>query len=229
MAKATKKRKPGEQAGLITVEELLTGQDDEEVAELRLKDIDIFKEHPFKVLDDDRMQDLVNSIRLNGVLMPVLVREMPDGRYEMVSGHRRLRAAELVGLETIPAIIRKLEDDDATIIMTDANLSRKELLPSEKAFAYRMRYEAVKKKGGRPGKVRKAENGKTRGGGNKDGAPEETNFCVRTDYELAQELGESRAQFQRYIRLTELIPDLLKLVDEGKLPMMTAVDISFTR
>ena len=222
-----KKKKPGEQVGLITVDELLTEQGDEEIVELKLKEIDVFKGRPFKVKDDDRMKDLVNSIRQNGVLTPVLVREMPDGRYEMVSGHRRLRAAELVGLETIPAIIRDLEDDDATIIMTDANLSRKYLLPSKKAFAYRMRYEAVKKKGGRPGKIRQAAGGKGKAGEKKDAAPEETNFCVRTDYELAKELGKSRAQFQRYIRLTELIPDLLTLVDEGKLPLMTAVDISF--
>ncbi len=222
-----KKKKPGEQAGLVTVDELLTEQADEEIVELKLKEIDVFKGHLFKVKDDDRMKDLVNSIRQNGVLTPVLVREMPDGRYEMVSGHRRLRAAELVGLETIPAIIRDLEDDDATIIMTDANLSRKELLPSEKAFAYRMRYEAVKKKGGRPGKIRQAAGGRGEAGKGKDAEPQETNFCVRTDYELAKELGESRAQFQRYIRLTELIPDLLTLVDEGKLPLMTAVDISF--
>ena len=222
-----KKQRPGEAVQLVTVNELLGSSGDEGSVEIRLDEIDSFRGHPFKVLDDEKMQDLVNSIKLNGVLTPVLVREMPDGRYEMVSGHRRLHAAGLAGLETIPAIIRNLEDDDATIVMVDANLQREELLPSEKAFAYRMRYEAVKRKAGRPRKSGKVMNGRTATIAEKNASQNETNFCVRSDYELAEELGESRAQLQRYIRLTELIPELLELVDQKKIPLMTAVDISF--
>ena len=222
-----KKQRPGEKVQLLTVDELLGVPDEEATTEIRIDEIDGFNGHPFKVLDDDKMEDLVKSIRLNGILTPVLVRPQPDGRYEMISGHRRLHAAKLVGLEAIPAIVRELDDDDATIIMVEANLQREEILPSEKAFAYRMRYEAVKRKAGRPGKSGKVLNGRTATIAEKNASQNETNFCVRSDYELAEELGESRAQLQRYIRLTELIPELLELVDQKKIPLMTAVDISF--
>lgn len=140
----------------------------------------------------------------------------------MISGHRRLHAAKLVGLEAIPEIVRELDDDDTTIIMVEANLQREEILPSEKAFAYRMRYEAVKRKAGRPGKSGKVLNGRTATVAEKNASQNETNFCVRWDYELAEELGESRAMLQRYIRFTELIPELLELVDQKKIPLMTA-------
>ena len=222
-----KKQRPGEKVQLLTVDELLGVPDEEATTEIRVDEIDTFRGHPFKVLDDDKMNDLVKSIKLNGILTPVLLRPEPDGRYEMISGHRRLHAAILVGLEAIPAIIRDLDDDDATIIMVEANLQREEILPSEKAFAYKMRYEAVKRKAGRPGKGGKVLNGRTVTNEEKNSSQIETNFCVRSDYELAEELGESRAQLQRYIRLTELIPELLELVDQKKIPMMTAVDISF--
>ena len=222
-----KKQRPGEKVQLLTVDELLGVPDEEVTTEIRVDEIDTFRGHPFKVLDDDKMNDLVKSIKLNGILTPVLLRPEPDGRYEMISGHRRLHAAILVGLEAIPAIIRDLDDDDATIIMVEANLQREEILPSEKAFAYKMRYEAVKRKAGRPGKGGKVLNGRTVTNEEKNSSQIETNFCVRSDYELAEELGESRAQLQRYIRLTELIPELLELVDQKKIPMMTAVDISF--
>ena len=222
-----KKQRPGEKVQLMTVDELLGVPDEEATTEIKIDEIDGFNGHPFKVLDDDKMEDLVKSIKLNGILTPVLVRPQPDGRYEMISGHRRLHAAKLVGLEAIPAIIRELDDDDATIIMVEANLQREEILPSEKAFAYRMRYEAVKRKAGRPGKSGKVVNGRTATIAEKNASQNETNFCVRSDYELAEELGESRAQLQRYIRLTELIPELLELVDQKKIPLMTAVDISF--
>ena len=222
-----KKQRPGEKVQLMTVDELLGVPNEEGTTEIRIDEIDAFNGHPFKVLDDEKMDDLVKSIKLNGILTPVLVRPQPDGRYEMISGHRRLHAATIAGLEAIPAIIRELDDDDATIIMVEANLQREEILPSEKAFAYRMRYEAVKRKAGRPGKGGKVLNGRTVTKAEKNASQVETNFCVRSDYELAEELGESRAQLQRYIRLTELIPELLELVDQKKIPLMTAVDISF--
>ncbi len=222
-----KKQRPGEKVQLLTVDELLGVPNEEVTTEIKIDEIDCFNGHPFKVLDDDKMEDLVKSIKLNGILTPVLVRPQPDGRYEMISGHRRLHAAKIVGLEAIPAIIRELDDDDATIIMVEANLQREEILPSEKTFAYRMRYESVKRKAGRPGKSGKVLNGRTATIAEKNSSQNETNFCVRSDYELAEELGESRAQLQRYIRLTELIPELLELVDQKKIPLMTAVDISF--
>lgn len=222
-----KKQRPGEKVQLLTVDELLGVPNEEGTTEVRIDEIDAFNGHPFKVLDDDKMEDLVKSIKLNGILTPVLLRPQPDGRYEMISGHRRLHAATLARLEAIPAIIRELDDDDATIIMVEANLQREEILPSEKAFAYRMRYEAVKRKAGRPGKSGKVLNGRTVTKAEKNSSQVETNFCVRSDYELAEEMGESRAQLQRYIRLTELIPELLELVDQKKIPLMTAVDISF--
>ena len=222
-----KKQRPGEKVQLLTVDELLGVLDEEATTEIRIDEIDGFRGHPFKVLDDDKMNDLVNSIKMNGILTPVLLRPQPDGRYEMISGHRRLHAVKLVGLEAIPAIVRELDDDDATIIMVEANLQREEILPSEKAFAYRMRYEAVKRKAGRPGKSGKVLNGRTATVAEKNASQNETNFCVRSDYELAEKLGESRAMLQRYIRLTELIPELLELVDQKKIPLMTAVDISF--
>ena len=156
-----KKQRPGEKVQLLTVDELLGVPNEEATTEIRIDEIDGFNGHPFKVLDDDKMDDLVKSIKLNGILTPVLVRPQPDDRYEMISGHRRLHAAQLVGLEAVPAIVRELDDDDATIIMVDANLQREEILPSEKAFAYRMRYEAVKRKAGRPGKSGKVLNGRT--------------------------------------------------------------------
>ncbi|MBO4389619.1 MAG: ParB/RepB/Spo0J family partition protein [Lachnospiraceae bacterium] len=222
-----KKQRPGEKIKLLTVDEMLGAPNEEGSVELRLDEIEPFRDHPFKVLDDEKMDDLVASIRQNGVLTPVLVRTQPDGKYEMISGHRRLHAARRAGLDTIPALIREIEDDDATIMMVDANLQREELLPSEKAFAYRMRYEAVKRKAGRPAGDGKVHNGRTVTIAEKNSSQNETNFCVRSDYELAEELGESRAQLQRYIRLTELIPELLELVDQKKIPLMTAVDISF--
>lgn len=222
-----KNQRPGEKIKLLTVDEMLGAPNEEGSVELRLDEIEPFRDHPFKVLDDEKMDDLVASIRQNGVLTPVLVRTQPDGKYEMISGHRRLHAARRAGLDTIPALIREIEDDDATIMMVDANLQREELLPSEKAFAYRMRYEAVKRKAGRPAGDGKVHNGRTVTIAEKNSSQNETNFCERSDYELAEELGESRAQLQRYIRLTELIPELLELVDQKKIPLMTAVDISF--
>lgn len=164
-----------------------------------------------KVLDDDKMQELIDSISVNGILTPVLVRPLGMDTYEMISGHRRMHAAKIVGLTKIPTIIREMTDDEAVINMVDANVQREELLPSEKAFAYRMKLDAMKRQAGRPGKNNVSQN--------------ETN--LRSDEILAKEIGTSRNQIQRYIRLTELIPELLDMVDRKKLQFTVAVDISY--
>lgn len=206
---AEKKLRPGQKVRMVSVDELLGVEGEESSLELEIAKIQSFQNHPFKVVDDDKMEELVNSIRQNGVLTPVLVRPTDDGGYEMISGHRRMHAAQRAGLTKIPAIIRELTDDEATIVMVEANSQREEVLPSEKAFAYKMRYEAMKRQAGRPGK----------------NSPQVgTNF--RADEELAKDVGESKNQVYRYIRLTELIPELLEMVDAKKLPLVTAVDIS---
>ena len=211
---AEKKLRPGQKIKMVSVDELLGCAGEESSLEIDINRIQPFQNHPFKVVDDAKMDDLVNSIRQNGVLTPVLVRPTDDGGYEMISGHRRMHAAERAGLATIPAIIRELTDDDATIVMVEANSQREEILPSEKAFAYKMRMEAVKRQAGRPGKDNYSQLG--------------NNFGTKTSSEeLAKELGESKNQIFRFIRLTELIPELLEMVDTKKLPLVTAVDISY--
>ena len=178
--------------------------------EIEINKIHAFKNHPFKVLDDEKMQDLIESVKLSGVLTPVLLRVDNNDEYEMISGHRRLHAAKMAGLTTIPAIVRELSDDDAVIAMVDANIQREELLPSEKAFAYRMKLEAMKRQGSRT-----------------DLTLSQNETKSRSDEVLSKQVGESRAQVQRYIRLTELIPELLDLVDSKKLKFTVAVDISY--
>lgn len=211
---AEKKLRPGQKIKMVSVDELLGCAGEESSLEIDINRIQPFQNHPFKVVDDAKMDDLVNSIRLNGVLTPVLVRPTDDGGYEMISGHRRMHAAERAGLATIPAIIRELTDDDATIVMVEANSQREEILPSEKAFAYKMRMEAVKRQAGRPGKENYSQLG--------------NNFGTKTSSEeLAKEVGESKNQIFRFIRLTELIPELLEMVDAKKMPLVTAVDISY--
>lgn len=211
---AEKKLRPGQKIKMVSVDELLGCAGEESSLEIDINRIQPFQNHPFKVVDDAKMDDLVNSIRQNGVLTPVLVRPTDDGGYEMISGHRRMHAAERAGLATIPAIIRELTDDDATIVMVEANSQREEILPSEKAFAYKMRMEAVKRQAGRPGKDNYSQLG--------------NNFGTKTSSEeLAKELGESKNQIFRFIRLTELIPELLEMVDTKKMPLVTAVDISY--
>lgn len=211
---AEKKLRPGQKIKMVSVDELLGCAGEESSLEIDINRIQPFQNHPFKVVDDAKMDDLVNSIRLNGVLTPVLVRPTDDGGYEMISGHRRMHAAERAGLATIPAIIRELTDDDATIVMVEANSQREEVLPSEKAFAYKMRMEAVKRQAGRPGKENYSQLG--------------NNFGTKTSSEeLAKEVGESKNQIFRFIRLTELIPELLEMVDAKKMPLVTAVDISY--
>ena len=211
---AEKKLRPGQKIKMVSVDDLLGCAGEESSLEIDINRIQPFQNHPFKVVDDAKMDDLVNSIRQNGVLTPVLVRPTDDGGYEMISGHRRMHAAERAGLATIPAIIRELTDDDATIVMVEANSQREEILPSEKAFAYKMRMEAVKRQAGRPGKDNYSQLG--------------NNFGTKTSSEeLAKELGESKNQIFRFIRLTELIPELLEMVDTKKMPLVTAVDISY--
>ena len=204
------KNRPGEKIKLASIDELLGVVNEESAMEIEINKIHAFKNHPFKVLDDEKMQDLIESVKLSGVLTPVLLRVDSNDEYEMISGHRRLHAAKMAGLNTIPAIVRELSDDDAVIAMVDANIQREELLPSEKAFAYRMKLEAMKRQGSRT-----------------DLTLSQNETKSRSDEVLSKQVGESRAQVQRYIRLTELIPELLDLVDSKKLKFTVAVDISY--
>lgn len=172
----------------------------EYVKNIPIKEISNFPNHPFKVRDDDKMFETMESVMKYGVLVPAIVREKENGRYEMVSGHRRKRACELAKIDEIPCIIRNLTDDEATIIMVDSNLQRENILPSEKAFAYKMRLEAMKRQAGRPKKENSVQSAQ--------------NLKGKTSREiLAEQIGESQDQVRRYIRLTYLIPELLQFVD----------------
>lgn len=204
------KNRSGEKVKLTSIDEMLGVLNEESAMEIEISRIHSFKDHPFKVLDDGKMQDLVDSVKENGVLTPVLIRPTANNQYEMISGHRRMHAAAIAGLTTIPAIIRELSDDEAVIAMVDANIQREELLSSEKAFAFKMKLNAMKRQAGRPTK-NASQNGTNK----------------RSDELLASEVGISRNQIQRYIRLTELIPELLELVDKKKLQFTVAVDISY--
>ena len=204
-------KRVGQKIKMTSIDELLgvptiAGCDEIEVARIHP-----FKDHPFKVLDDDKMHDLVESIMMNGVLVPVTVRPLEDGDYEMISGHRRLFAVNQIGLEKIPAIVKEYDDDEAVLAMVDSNLQREEILPSEKAFAYKMKYDAMRRKAGRPSKNNSSQFGR--------------NF--QTDIVLAEQVGESRGQLHRYLRLVELIPPILDLVDKKALALATAVEVSF--
>ena len=190
--------------------------------EIELTKILEFEKHPFKVADDDRMQELVESIKENGVLTPVLVRPVGTDMYEMVSGHRRLYAVKKAGLETIPAIIREMTDDQAVVTMVDANLQREEILPSEKAHAYKMRYEVMKRQGKRTD-LTSSQSGKK----SKDGTSSQVGRKLWADEELAKEVGESRNQIHRFLRLAELTPELLDLIDKKRIAIMTGVDMSY--
>ena len=202
---------------LPTLDDLFSTQemrDDAKLAKIRdipLELIDDFPDHPFKVLDDEDMMQLVESVKERGVITPATVRQKEDGRYELVSGHRRKRACELAGFETLRCEVVDLTRDEATILMVESNFQRSQILPSEKAFAYKMRMEAMKRQAGRPSK--------------ENVSPVGTN--LRTDELIAQETGDSRNQIHRYIRLTNLVPELLDLVDEGRMKMRPAVEISF--
>ncbi len=186
----------------------------ERLMEIPISLIHDFPDHPYKVKDDENMFELVESIKTRGLIQPVLVRPLDDGTYEMVSGHRRKRAFELANIEKIPARVQELTMDEAILSMVDSNLQRDEILPSEKAFAFKMRLDAMNRQAGRP----KKENL----------TPVESNSSkLRTNEILAEEVGESREQIRRYIRLTNLIPELLDLVDEKQIAMRPAVEISY--
>lgn len=191
-----------EKIKLTSYDELL-GVPSDGAKDVEINRIHSFKNHPFKVKDDERMDELVESIKGNGVLSPILLREDNNGGYELISGHRRKRACELAGLEKIPAIIKELSDDEAIVFMVDSNIQRDEILPSEKAYAYRMKLEALSHQG-------------------------KLNTDMKTSAEsIGEKEGISERQVQRYVRLTYLIPELLGLVDEKKLSMVMAVEISY--
>lgn len=205
---------------LPSVDELFTTQEqrDEEkrenVREIPLAEISDFPNHPFKVKADEKMLEMADSVKEHGVLMPALVRPKPEGGYEMVAGHRRKMASELAGKEEMPCLVRNLTNDEATIIMVDSNLQREEVLPSEKAFAYKMKLDAMKRQAGRPSK--------------ENLSPLATNLRgQRSDEILGQQVGESKDTVRRYIRLTELIPPILDMVDEGRIAMRPAVELSY--
>ena len=199
-----------------SLDELFSTQDQrdsadlEKVMDISLKDIRDFPNHPFKVIDNEEMEQMRDSIKENGVLVPVLVRPKENGTYEMISGHRRKRASELAEKETIPCIVRDLTDDEATIIMVDSNMQREEILPSEKAFAYKMKIEAMSRQGMRT-----------------DLTFSQVGKKLNAYEELANENGESRNQIHRYIRLTELVPELLEMVDKKRIAFLPAVEISY--
>ena len=207
------KTRAGQKIRLASVEELLGVSNEESAMDLEIVKIRPFKDHPFKVVDDEKMQDLVESIRTNGILSPVLVRPVGNDVYEMVSGHRRMHAAVILGMDRVPAIIREMTDDEAIVKMVDANIQREELLPSEKAFAYKMKLEAMRRQGNRSDLTSGQNDQKLAGKVSRD--------------ILAEELGESSKQIQRYIRLTELIPELLDYVDQKRVQFTVAVEISY--
>ena len=204
---------------LTSVDDLFSTQESredaqrEKVVEIALSQLHPFQNHPFQVRDDQAMQETAESIREYGVLVPAIARPDPNGGYELIAGHRRHRASQLAGKETMPVIIRELDDDAATIIMVDSNLQRETLLPSERAFAYKMKLEAMKRQAGRPQKENVSQVGTQK----------------RSDQLLAEQVGQSRNQIQRYIRLTELIPELLELVDERRIALNPAYELSFLK
>ncbi len=183
------------------------------IYDIPLTEIDDFPDHPFQVRMDEDMDQMVESVKGRGIITPITLRQKEDGRYEIVSGHRRKKACELAGLETVPAEIKELTRDEAIILMVESNLQRSVILPSEKAFAYKMRLDAMKRLPGRPSKD------------NSD--PVGPNFGERSNQQLADESPDSKTQIQRYIRLTNLEPELLQMVDEGKIAMRPAVELSY--
>lgn len=213
MAKTESKMPLPKLDDLFTTEEERTNAKLEKVIDIKITDIDDFPEHPFKVIENDEMYNMRDSIIENGVLIPALVRQKPDGRYEMVSGHRRKFASQLANKDTIPCIVRDLSDDEAIIIMVDSNLQREEILPSEKAFAYKMKLEALSHQGKRIDLTCDQVGDKL-----------DRKKSVQL---LAEEVGDSKSQIQRFIRLTELIPELLDLVDEKQIALSPAVELSF--
>ena len=200
---------------LFSTEESRADAQREKVLEIPLSELHPFKDHPFKVKDDEAMMETADSIRQYGVLVPAIARSDPNGGYELVAGHRRHRASELAGKDTMPVIVRDLDDDQATIIMVDSNLQRESLLPSERAFAYKMKLEAMKRQAGRPSKENCSQLG--------------NDFGKKSCEVLAEQVGQSKNQIFRYIRLTELIPELLDMVDEKKIAFNPAYELSFLK
>ena len=190
---------------LFGIDQEQTGQ----VLDVPIRELFPFQNHPFKVLDDEKMAQTVESVRENGILVPIMVRNRPEGGYEVISGHRRKHAAEIVGLETVPVIIRDLTDDEAVIAMVDANLQREEILPSEKAFAFKMKLEALSHQGKTASTSRQVVD------------------KLKSADVVGKDIGESGRQIQRYIRLTELLPDLLAMVDSKKIKFNPAVELSY--
>ncbi len=201
---------------IFSTEESRADANREKVMELPLAELYPFKNHPFRVVDDEAMRDTAESIEKYGVLVPAIARPRAEGGYELVAGHRRKRGCELAGKETMPVIVRDLDDDAATIIMVDSNLQRDSLLPSERAFAYKLKLEAIKRQAGRPSK----ENGDQVG---------HNSFGKRSVEIIAENAPDSRNQIQRYIRLTELIPVILEMVDTKKIAFNPAVELSYLK
>ncbi len=199
---------------LFTTQEQRDEAKRDSVQDIPISQISDFPEHPFKVKQDEAMLEMAESVRQYGVLVPGLVRQLEDGSYQMVSGHRRKLASELAGRDTIPCIVRDLTDDEAVIIMVDSNLQRERVLPSEKAFAYRMKLDAMRRQAGRPSK----ENGVPLGHHFQQGKSREI---------LADNSPDSNTQIQRYIRLTNLIPEILDMVDDGRIAFRPAVELSY--
>ena len=187
----------------------------EQRTEMPLSDLHPFEGHPFKVLDDELMEQTVESIKQIGVVSPLIVRPDPEGGFEILSGHRRLHAAQLAGLETVPVIVKEMDDDAAIIFMVDSNLQRENILPSERAFSYKMKLEAMKHQAGRPSKENDSQLG--------------NNLGKLSSEEMAEELGTSKNQIFRYIRLTNLIPEILDMVDERKIAFNPAVELSYLK
>jgi len=203
-------KRVGQKIKMTSVDELLGVSTIAGCDEIDVMKIHPFKNHPFKVLDDEKMHELVKSIMLNGVLVPVTVRLVNEGEYEMISGHRRLFAVKEIGLERIPAIVKNYDDDEAVMAMVDSNLQREEILPSEKAFAYKMRYDAMKRQGKR-----------------NDLTSSHIGKKLWANEQLTREVGESRNQVHRLMRLTKVIPSILDLVDKKVMALVTAVEVSY--
>ena len=213
MKSSTKKIELASVDDLFSTEESRQDEQLEKIQEIPLSELHPFKDHPFKVKDDDAMIETADSIKKYGVLVPAIARPLPDGGYELVAGHRRRRASELAGKETMPVIVRDLDDDAATIIMVDSNLQRENLLPSERAFAYKMKLEAIKHQGART-----------------DLTSVQVEQKLSARDQVAKEAGErSGIQVMRYVRLTELIPELLDMVDEKKIAFNPAYELSFLK
>ena len=195
---------------IFSTEESRQEQQREQVQQIPIGELFPFKNHPFKVLDDESMQRTVESVEQYGVLSPLIARPRPEGGYEIISGHRRQHAAQLAGLETLPVIVRNMDDDAATILMVDSNLQREHILPSERAFAYKMKLDAIKNQGARS-----------------DLTSSQVGTKLRADEKVAKDSGESRNQVQRFVRLTNLVPELLDMVDEKKISFNPAVELSY--